>query len=465
MLRTRLFKAGWAGAGILWFFAGLVWAEPPVQPETETRVYDIQDLIAASDETSPNQSFHMHPVVEHLCTKITEEVGDFDEWSINGGDTSALDELAGNLVVKTSPSNHDAIRELITQMRMAMPPSVAFRRIFDPITYPGEIRPYPIKDQIKPRQWIVHPLHVSNEDDQEVRYTWQEVYEELENLIGESVGEYNDWTRNGGDYSQVDEGPDGLLISTSPANHEQIVRLLRACVPSFNATARFEVRCLIVPEAKLKDMGIKLELKPISEDGERPIGFAYLEPEAAEVLYGKVRGISDASTMTLPSMDVMYREKTYLDWGTQESYLGGYKEVPTVGPDGVVVDEFGGTFVPLIRYYEEGLILAVNVRNIVDDSHIEATIRPTLLNVAQPIPESEWWWGVDNASNPVLAPEVSALDAELTLSIPDGAWFIIDMGRTKGPIGKTDRVDTVAESVERKVLLLVHVKTVDAEAR
>lgn len=419
------------------------------ESETRTRVYHISDLIGSSID------------VERFIERVVTEVGEHDEWSINGGDISFIDELNDRLFVKTTVANHAVIDHMITDLRKALKPSVVYRGVYEP-TYPGQTRSYPIKKLIKPRQWIEHPFHWSADAEPEGPFTWREAFEDIENLLGETVGDYGDWVHQGGDISEIDDGPEGLLISTSDANHKQIERLLRDIVPTFNASVRIDVRCLIVPEEQLEHTGIDIDLRAISEDDERPLGFAYLESETAEKLYEKVRGLSDAATMTLPAMEVMYREKTYLDWGEKEKYLAWFKEVPTVGPDGEVVDEFGGTFIPLFRTREEGLIFAVNVRDIVDGSYIEATIRPTLLNVAEPIPKVAAWRGneADEASSLVEKPEVSVLDVELSLSIPDGTWFVMDMGSTKGPIGKTDLPDEVDESLERRVWVLVRSKIV-----
>ncbi len=468
MIRSQLLTAIMVITAFLWGCVDRVIVESDAsQQKVETRVYDISDLIEASGEKRPTYAGGMltHPVTRRLMDQITSQVGEEEAWSINGGQTSSVDTLNDVLVVRTTASNHDEIAQMITDKRKALLPGVAFHKMYD-LTYPGEVRLYPIKDQIQPRQWIVHPFHVSDHEDDEGPFGWRDACDELKVMISLRVGGFNEWIRNGGESSRIDHGPEGLLISTSPDNHTQVERLLKERVPSLNTTVRFEARCLIVPETKLNDSGIELDLVPVSGDSDRPIGFAYMDSGAAEALYEKVQGVAGAATMTLPALDVRYREKTYLDWGIRSAFLSGYKEVPTVGPDGEVVDEFGGTFIPLTGYYEEGLIFAANVGRIVEGSRVHATIRPTLLNVAEPIAEAKWWLGGEyKTSDTVLAPEVSALYVEMTLSIPDGAWFVIDMGKTKGPIAKTDRPDKVAESLERKVLLLVHVKTVDDETR
>lgn len=466
MHRVLRYTAVCACTAILWISANFALAENTARPETETRVHDISDLIDASGEKARNDiPFARHPVAERLMDLIVNQVGEKEEWAINGGDISYINVVNDKLPVRTSTANHDVIDHLITSKRKALLPSVAFREVLD-LTYPGESRSYPIKDKIEPRLWIVHPFHVSDQEEQEGPFTWQEAYEELEHLITGTVGDFRDWIGNGGDESRIDDGPNGILISTSATNQAKVDQALNQFLSRINASARFQVKCLIAKPEVFESLDVDLEYKHLVGSDGRSIGFSYLEADDAIAIYKQVREIPGAATMTVPILDVKLHEKTYIDWGEKESYLAGYKEVPTLGPDGVVVNEFGGTFIQLIGYYEEGLIFAAHVRNIVERSHIQITIRPTLLNVAQPISVAEWWGDVDDeTTDPVQVPDVSVLDAVLTLSVPDGAWFVIDLGNTTGPIKKTDRPDPVAESVERKVLLLVHVETVSPEAR
>ena len=55
--------------------------------------------------------------IEALVNLIQDTIGRQDEWAAYGGDVSSLRELNGNLIIKTSPENHLAIRRLLYQLR------------------------------------------------------------------------------------------------------------------------------------------------------------------------------------------------------------------------------------------------------------------------------------------------------------------------------------------------------------
>ena len=74
-------------------------------------------IFGDSDDEEDDELPTRDELIEQITTLITETVGDFNEWSINGGDVSSLDELNGNLVVKSTPDNHRNIVRLLAQLR------------------------------------------------------------------------------------------------------------------------------------------------------------------------------------------------------------------------------------------------------------------------------------------------------------------------------------------------------------
>ncbi len=55
--------------------------------------------------------------IEAISTLIRDTVGRTSDWALYGGEVSSLRELNGNLIVKTTPENHNQILELLGQLR------------------------------------------------------------------------------------------------------------------------------------------------------------------------------------------------------------------------------------------------------------------------------------------------------------------------------------------------------------
>ncbi len=56
-------------------------------------------------------------LIEQITTLIQDTVGTQEEWAVYGGDVSSIRELNGQLIVKSTPENHRAIRDLLTGLR------------------------------------------------------------------------------------------------------------------------------------------------------------------------------------------------------------------------------------------------------------------------------------------------------------------------------------------------------------
>ncbi|MCC7145650.1 MAG: hypothetical protein IT443_04320 [Phycisphaeraceae bacterium] len=110
---------------------------------TEIRVYDIRDLLVQVPHFTDAPNFDLASVLEsgeggggasfeegdeeelptreeqvtEITTLLQDTVGRQDEWALYGGDQSSVQELNGNLIVKTTPKNHREIMDLLGQIR------------------------------------------------------------------------------------------------------------------------------------------------------------------------------------------------------------------------------------------------------------------------------------------------------------------------------------------------------------
>jgi len=108
---------------------------------TEIRVYDIRDLLVQVPHFTDAPEFDLDSVLSgdeglslteadttdtevtrpelvlQITTLIQDTIGRQDEWQLYGGDQSSLQELNGNLIVKTTPQNHRQLMNLLGQFR------------------------------------------------------------------------------------------------------------------------------------------------------------------------------------------------------------------------------------------------------------------------------------------------------------------------------------------------------------
>ncbi|MCC7406759.1 MAG: hypothetical protein IT442_01725 [Phycisphaeraceae bacterium] len=118
-----------------------------LQRTTEIRVYDIRDLLVQVPNFTDAPAFDLNTVLQssgdggggspfteneddvqeptreervtQITTLIQDTVGQQDEWALYGGDQSSLQELNGNLIIKTTPQNHRSLYDLLSQIREA----------------------------------------------------------------------------------------------------------------------------------------------------------------------------------------------------------------------------------------------------------------------------------------------------------------------------------------------------------
>ncbi len=111
---------------------------------TDTRVYDIRHLLAVDHEPPPlapradgtiserpaKKKPSREELVGQIADLIRETVGYYEEWEAHGGGISSVSELKGNLIVKTSPDNHENITNLLAMLGEARSVQISFESQF-----------------------------------------------------------------------------------------------------------------------------------------------------------------------------------------------------------------------------------------------------------------------------------------------------------------------------------------------
>ncbi|MEX2214513.1 MAG: VIT domain-containing protein [Phycisphaeraceae bacterium] len=88
-----------------------------LQRTTDTRVYDIRDLLSLNQDEADTNLQSSQAFIDHVTTMIMDTVGTPDEWASRGGEVGSIRELNGCLVIKSTPENHLSLVHLFSQLR------------------------------------------------------------------------------------------------------------------------------------------------------------------------------------------------------------------------------------------------------------------------------------------------------------------------------------------------------------
>jgi beta-lactamase regulating signal transducer with metallopeptidase domain len=91
---------------------------------TETRVYDVRDLLAEVSDYVPQPkappappTTQPQPKLVEQITSLIQETVEPDLWRDNGGNVAAIRELSGQLIITATAQMHEQIAHLLTQLR------------------------------------------------------------------------------------------------------------------------------------------------------------------------------------------------------------------------------------------------------------------------------------------------------------------------------------------------------------
>ena len=197
-------------------FGGVYWG-PATEGEADTSIqtYNMRDLLASGlyPEDMPSQERpRRSKMIDDIQSAIAETVGQYTEWSVNGGSQSTIQQVGDTLVIKTTSANHAAIKRLLVELAGKGPADSEAAEA-------GAIRVYDLRSLL-----ASDPAEKGlPEFDRPLLY--QKVGK-ISHVIGATIGDFNEWSINGGDRSMIAAVGDKFIIKTSPENHEAINRLL-----------------------------------------------------------------------------------------------------------------------------------------------------------------------------------------------------------------------------------------------
>ncbi|MEZ6192934.1 MAG: hypothetical protein R3C45_16805 [Phycisphaerales bacterium] len=327
----------------------------------------------------------------------------------------------------------------------------------------------------------------SNDEEDEEVPTRAELIEQITTLITETVGEFNEWSINGGDVSSLDELNGNLVVKSTPENHRAIVGLLAQLREIRSGQISIEARFLLVDESFMEETGFDFDVQ-INDLGSSfgPIRFAqdsssiaavkatgapngtfgaatttnigpgifvpgtgftpstgraadfslsFLEDIEVNLLIKSTQASQRSLTLTAPRITISNGQRAYVTVATQRAFVSDLEPVP---------DAAG--FDITLSVIQSGAVLDVEGTISADRRYVTLTLRPSLANIVnvRQIPIiGTTQAGTDANNNPttrdtfsgiIEAPELQITQVATTVSIPDQGTLLIGGQRIVGEI-------------------------------
>jgi type II secretory pathway component GspD/PulD (secretin)/tetratricopeptide (TPR) repeat protein len=370
-----------------------------LQRTTDTRVYDIRDLLVQVTNFTDAPEFDLNEVlssagggsgggggggggsdlfkedsdqaqvqatredlIAEITTLIEDTVGRQEEWAKYGGEVSSLRELNGNLIVKTTPGNHVEISSLLAQLRetRAIQISVEARFLLVDQSFLEEIG-MDLDFQINNPGGNFGPIRVAQDS------IW----------VAQAAPGTNT--------------PDNFVPATVDPNPG-------AFVPGFGFLPRME-RSLDLNVAYLDDLEVNLLVKA-TQANQRSI------------------------SLTAPRVTFFNGQRAYVTITRQVSFISDLEIVP---------DAAG--FDPTVGVVNAGVILDVEGTISADRRYVTMTLKPSFSTLVQPIRQFELIGTStigtgDNAavvtvSGFIELPELELITVASTVSVPDQGTLLM----------------------------------------
>ena len=329
----------------------------------------------------------------------------------------------------------------------------------------------------------------NDQQDQELP-TRAELIEQITTLITETVGDYNEWSVNGGDVSSLDELNGNLVVKTTPDNHRNIIGLLAQLREIRSGQINVEARFLLVDESFLEETGFDFDFQlndlgssfgPIrfaqdsfsvadrqetsvrsspfgTPTGDGPgifvpgTGFtpstgramdfnvSFLEDLEVNLLVRATQANQRSLTLTAPRITISNGQRAFVTVATQRSFVSDLEPIP---------DSFG--FDPTLSVTQSGVVLDVEGTISADRRYVTLTLRPSLATVIniRTVQTTGEGTGNGNTGNTdqgnnniivniptgtIEAPELEITRVSTTVSIPDQGTLLIGGQRLVGEV-------------------------------
>ncbi|MFP4104880.1 MAG: hypothetical protein ACLFVU_02225 [Phycisphaerae bacterium] len=378
-----------------------------LRQNTVTRVYDIRDLIFRvpnftgpridldqttvgtdtddddddnglfgnddDDDDDDNNGEENMPSRSELIQGITEVITntiDRDSWP-DRGDTGAVEELHGQLIITQTPENHEKIQQLISQLREARALQISIETRF-----------------ISVNTGFLNDIGMD-----------LDVYFNIGSRLGSSEST-DPWT---GDTVPGTDGESGW--GTGPAGSDNYTPIpVRNTAEDFG---RALGRTTGVPG------GIRVDNPALS------LGGTFLDDVQVDFLLRATQAHQMTRTLTAPRLTLFNGQRAYVTVGEQQAYVAGYEPIVTENATAVQ---------PIIGFVPSGTTMDVEATVSADRRYVTMTVRPQISQLDGAIPT------IDTPSGPVGLPTVTVQDLQTTVNVPDGGTLLLGGQNRSGEV-------------------------------
>ena len=307
--------------------------------------------------------------------------------------------------------------------------------------------------------------------------TRQEMIDEITSLITETISP-DSWREAGGAVGAVRELQGQLIVTQTPENQRQLLRLLEQLRETRAIQVTIEARFLTVSQNYLEDIGVDFDFAfNFQNNGRRtfsPIvvsqgqigdnigganpannltavpstgvpggigtglsasefvpaletGFTYLDDFQVNLLLRATQASRNSSIVTAPRVTLFNGQRAFVLVATQRAYISDLNAQVGTGT---------GIFDPTISTVQSGVILDVQATVSADRKYVTMTLRPQLATLLQ-LAEFVFQVGanVDDAgglfptadvpTGIVQQPEIQITEVRTTVSVPDGGTLLL----------------------------------------
>jgi type II secretory pathway component GspD/PulD (secretin) len=301
--------------------------------------------------------------------------------------------------------------------------------------------------------------------------TRAEMIDEIIRLVTETVAP-DSWRDAGGAVGAVRELQGQLIVTQTPENQRQLLRLLEQLRETRAIQVTIEARFLTVSRNYLEDIGFDFDFGfNLQNNGRRtfsPIvvnqngagsappdftavpstgvpggigtglsidtftpaietGFTYLDDFQVNMLLRATQASRNASIVTAPRVTLFNGQRAYVLVATQRAYISDLNAQVGTGT---------GIFDPEISTVQSGVILDVSATVSADRKYVTMTLRPQLATLLQ-LAEFTFQVGAntdntgglfpqsDVPTGVVQQPEIQITEVRTTVSVPDGGTLLL----------------------------------------
>jgi general secretion pathway protein D len=292
--------------------------------------------------------------------------------------------------------------------------------------------------------------------------TRQELVDSIIKLIQDTVASES-WKDNGGTVGSLRELSGQLIVTQTPENQHQLVKLLEQLRETRAIQVTIEARFLKVQRNFLEDIGVDFDFAYNNTNpkwnGGGPIRFqqnsadftapaqldttlpgnlatvlagaslstaiSYVDDFTVTALIRATQAEQSTSIITAPRVTLFNGQRAYVLVATTRAYVSDLQ--PVVGSNAVGFD-------PTISTVQSGVLLDVQATVSSDRKYVTLTLRPQLSNLLALVPFSIGGTTIipDQASTQpfqgqgfIQQPEVQITEVRTTVSVPDGGTLLL----------------------------------------